>query len=83
MLAPSWGSPLIADGKVYMGDEDGDVVVFNVTKEQHDPIAEINMANSIYSTPIYANGVLFISNKTHVFAIQNPDDAEVAVNNAK
>lgn len=83
MLAASWGSPLIADGKVYMGDEDGDIVVFNVSKEQHDPVAEINMANSIYSTPIFANGVLFISNKTHVFAIQNPNDAEVAANDAK
>ena len=27
MLAAVWGSPLVADGKVYLGDEDGDVVV--------------------------------------------------------
>ena len=26
MLAQSWGSPLIADGHVFIGDEDGDVV---------------------------------------------------------
>jgi outer membrane protein assembly factor BamB len=71
MLAASWGSPLIADGHVYMGDEDGDVVIFNLSKEPHEPIAEINMGNSIYSTPIVANGVLFIGNKTHVFAIQD------------
>lgn len=70
MLAASWGSPLIAGGHVYMGDEDGDVVVFKVSKEPQEPVAEINMGNSIYSTPIVANGVLFISNKTHVFAIQ-------------
>ena len=25
MLAAAWGSPLIVDGKVYIGDEDGDV----------------------------------------------------------
>lgn len=80
MLAASWGSPLIADGKVYMGDEDGDIVVFNLSKEQHDPIAEINMGNSIYSTPVIANGILYIANKTHIFAIQNPDAAEVAAN---
>ena len=28
MLAASWGSPLIVDDKVYIGDEDGDVAIF-------------------------------------------------------
>ncbi len=70
MLAAAWGSPLIVDGKVYIGDEDGDVTVFRLTSEPHEPIAEINMGNSVYSTPIVANNVLFISNKTHVFAIE-------------
>jgi outer membrane protein assembly factor BamB len=73
MLAASWGSPLIVDGHVYMGDEDGDVIVFKLSKEQHEPVAEINMGNSIYSTPIVANGVLYIGNKTHLFAITGGD----------
>ena len=69
MLAAAWGSPVIVDGHVYIGDEDGDVCVFNLSAEAHDPIAEMNMGNSVYSTPIVANGVLFIANRTHVFAI--------------
>jgi hypothetical protein len=28
------------------------------------------MGNSVYSTPIVANNVLYISNKDHLFAIQ-------------
>ena len=72
MLAAAWGSPLIVEDHVYIGDEDGDVSVFNLTSEKHDPIAEINMGNSVYSTPIVANNVLFIANKTHVFAIAVP-----------
>ena len=28
MLAAAWGSPLIVDDKVYIGDEDGDVAIF-------------------------------------------------------
>jgi len=28
MLSACWGSPLLVDGKVYIGDEDGDVLVF-------------------------------------------------------
>jgi outer membrane protein assembly factor BamB len=69
MLAAAWGSPLIVEGHVYIGDEDGDITVFNVSKEKHDPLAEVSMNNSVYSTPIVANGVLFIANKDYVFAI--------------
>ena len=34
-------------------------------------LAEINMGNSVYSTPVVANNVLYIANKTHLFAIEN------------
>jgi outer membrane protein assembly factor BamB len=33
MLAPVWGSPLVADGKVCLGDQDGDVAVFRAGTE--------------------------------------------------
>jgi len=79
MFAAAWGSPLIVEDKVYIGDEDGDVAIFNLASDkskamkddggQYVPIAEINMGNSVYSTPIVANGVLYIANKTHLFAI--------------
>lgn len=76
MLAAAWGSPLIVDGKVYIGDEDGDVAIFNLSAdpEAAEPIAEINMENAVYSTPIVANGVLYISNKSHLFAIETEEE---------
>ncbi len=73
MLAAAWGSPMIVNDYVYIGDEDGDVCVFNLSAEKHDPIAEMNMGSSVYSTPVVANGVLFIANRTHVFAIAAPE----------
>ncbi|MEM8677947.1 MAG: PQQ-binding-like beta-propeller repeat protein [Planctomycetota bacterium] len=73
MMSAAWGSPLIVDGKVYVGDEDGELSVFKLTSEKHEPLAEVDMRNSVYSTPIIANNVMFISNKTHLFAISpNP-----------
>ncbi|TWT53357.1 outer membrane biogenesis protein BamB [Rubripirellula amarantea] len=69
MLAQSWGSPLIADGHVYMGDEDGDVAIFEFGKDNNEPIDEINMGSSVYSTPVAANGTIFISTKDKLFAI--------------
>jgi len=78
MLAAAWGSAMIVGDKVYIGDEDGDITVFNLTKEKHDPIAEINMGNSVYSTPIVAGDVLYIANKDHIFAIAEGATAEAA-----
>jgi outer membrane protein assembly factor BamB len=69
MLAQSWGSPLIADGRVFLGDEDGDIAIFELSPESNEPIAEINMGTSIYSTPVAANGTIFISTKDKLFAI--------------
>jgi hypothetical protein len=82
MYAAAWGSPLIVEEKVYIGDEDGDVAIF---RHSADPavamrddngemvpfLGEINMGNSVYSTPIVADNVLYISNRTHLFAIAN------------
>ena len=69
MLAASWGSPLIADGKVYIGDEDGDITIFKLSPEQ-EIITEINMGTSVYSTPIVVGDTLYIANKSHLFAIR-------------
>jgi outer membrane protein assembly factor BamB len=68
MLAAVWGSPMVVDGKVYLGDEDGDVVVLQAGKEKK-VLAEMNMGNSVYSTPVAAHGVLFISNRNQLFAL--------------
>jgi outer membrane protein assembly factor BamB len=68
-LAAVWGSPLAADGKVYLGDEDGDVIVLAAGKEMKK-IAEINMGNSVYSTPVAANGCLYIMTRTELYCLR-------------
>jgi outer membrane protein assembly factor BamB len=68
MLAAVWGSPLVADGKVYLGDEDGDVVVLQAGKALKK-IAELNMGTAVYSSPVPANGVLYVMNTSQLFAI--------------
>ena len=84
MLAASWGSALIAGDKVLIGDEDGDIAIFNlsadpeVAMDNGEPISTINMGNSVYSSPVVANDVLYIANKTHVFAIALTDDEQAA-----
>jgi len=68
MMAPVWGSPLVADGKVYLGDQDGDVAILKSGTEMKK-VSEIDMGNSVYSTPVPANGVLYIMTPTDLYAI--------------
>jgi outer membrane protein assembly factor BamB len=70
MLSAVWGSPLVADGKVYLGDEDGDVVVLQAGKELKK-ISQINMGSAVYGTPVAANGVLYIMTRDALYAISN------------
>ncbi len=78
-FAATWASPLIVDDKVYVTDEDGDVAIFGLSADPvvalpkvngaPQPLREISMVEPIYSTPIFANGVLYLATRTMLFAI--------------
>jgi outer membrane protein assembly factor BamB len=74
MKAHMWGSTLVADGKVYVGDEDGDFTVLAASKEKK-VLSEVNLGAPVYSTPIAANGVIYVSSNTHLFAFYNQSNA--------
>src|SRR5579872_2503576 len=63
-----WGSTMVADGKVYMGTEDGDFLVLAADKTLK-VINKIDMRSPVYSTPVAANGTLFVATPTHLYAI--------------
>ena len=69
MFAAMWSSTMVMDGKVYLGDEDGDVTVFQHGREKK-VINEVNMGSSVYSTPITANGVMYVMTRNNLYAIQ-------------
>ena len=68
-----WGSTLVGDGKVYIGDEDGDLVILPAQKDfdpaQDKPLFETMFPGPIYSSPIEANGVIYLATMTHLYAI--------------
>lgn len=66
--ASVWGSPLVADGRVYLGDEDGDVVILSAGRKEN-VLGEMNMGGSVYGSPVPANGVLFIASHHQLFAL--------------
>ena len=68
MFAAVWGSPLVVEGRVYLGDEDGDITILQAGRELK-VIGEMNMGSSVYSTPVPANGALFINGRNQLFAL--------------
>lgn len=68
-FAALWGSPLVADGKVYMGDEDGDIAIL-ATGKTMKLLGEINMGSSVYTTPEAQDGVLYVLTRNRLVAIK-------------
>ena len=83
LLAACWTTPLIVGERVYVADEDGDVAIFALSADPtksfkkvgvgkdavYEPLQEINMPDTIYTTPVVANNVLYIATKSELFAI--------------
>jgi len=82
MKAHMWGSTMVADGKVYVGDEDGDVVVLAADKTKK-VISETNLGAPVYSTPVVANGVVYISCNTHLYAFYDEARAKAVSDQPK
>ena len=84
MKAHMWGSTMVADGKVYCGDEDGDFVVLAASKEKKI-LSKINvdgreqdgpnLGAPVYGTPVVANGVIYIQSNTHLYAFYDASRA--------
>lgn len=70
LASPVWGSPMICDGKVYQGSEDGFVRIYKVAP-QPEKIGEFDMGSPVYSTPVYANGTLYVMSRDKLFAISD------------
>jgi outer membrane protein assembly factor BamB len=63
-----WGSPLVADGKVYVGNEDGDVAVLRAAPRL-EVLSKVNMGSAVFSTPVARDGVLYITSRSQLFAL--------------
>jgi len=63
-----WSAPLWADGKVYLGTEDGDIWIFAHGREKKI-LNQIQMDEPIRVTPIYANGILYVMTNASIYAI--------------
>ena len=73
-FAAIWGSPFYVDGKIYIGDEDGDVAVLKAGKGKDgktELLHEVNMGAAVYTTPVVKDGVMYIVSRNKLFALEN------------
>jgi len=66
--AAIWGSPYVVDGKVFLGDEEGQVTVLRAGRAL-EKLAVNELDDSVYTTPVAANGVLYVANRRMLYAI--------------
>jgi outer membrane protein assembly factor BamB len=64
-----WGAPSWIDGKIYLGDETGDVWIFAAGKKLKQLGEPIETGEGVLSTPVAANGVLYVTTRSKLFAI--------------
>jgi outer membrane protein assembly factor BamB len=64
-----WGSTLVADGKVYVGSRGKDFCTLAADKEKR-VISAVKLDAPISTTPVAANGVLYIATMNRLYAIK-------------
>jgi len=64
-----WASPMVADGKVYLGTRSGLFRVYAAAKEKK-VLSSIELKTPISATVTAANKILYISTMTRLYAVQ-------------
>jgi len=68
LLALSWGSPLLADGKLYIRTGEGEVIVMQAGREKKALAKNGGMPGVDNGSFTAANGVLYVAGRTHLYA---------------
>ena len=66
-LSHIWGSTTVVDGKVFLGNEDGELTILKAGKE-YGEIGIVEFPASIYSSVVVANNTLYVTTNTHLYA---------------
>jgi outer membrane protein assembly factor BamB len=62
-------SPVVIDGKIYVGNDDGDVLVLEASPAKLNVLARNSLGEMIRATPAVADNRLYIRGQNHLFCI--------------
>ncbi|MBN2474020.1 MAG: PQQ-binding-like beta-propeller repeat protein [Pirellulales bacterium] len=73
--AETWGGPLLVDGKIFLANKNAFFTM--VAGSQPRLLSRTRLGSPAYSTPIAANGVLYVSSQRYLWAVrQDPQVAQ-------
>ena len=61
-------SPIAADGKIYLSNEDGDMLVIRAGR-RFEHVATNSIGELLMATPALSNGVMYVRGVSHLFAV--------------
>ncbi|HCN76226.1 MAG TPA: pyrrolo-quinoline quinone [Verrucomicrobiales bacterium] len=64
-----WASPLVADGKVWIGNEEGELFILAEGRELKE-IKTIEFPSSLLSSVVAANGAVYVTTHTHLYCFK-------------
>jgi outer membrane protein assembly factor BamB len=66
-----FGSPYLVDNRVFVGTDEGEVLIF-AHRRAARVLATIDLEEPICTTPVAANGTLYVATRSKLFAIASP-----------
>jgi outer membrane protein assembly factor BamB len=69
MLTETWSTPYFLGGKVYVGNEDGDILIYDHGKKASSPEA-INMGGAVKKAINVVDGIMYVLTDSYLFAFQ-------------
>ncbi|NUQ62055.1 MAG: PQQ-binding-like beta-propeller repeat protein [Pirellulales bacterium] len=64
----AWGSPLVADGKVFFGTQKSFYIM--AAGREARLLSKIALGSPVYSSPIVANGTLYVASQRYLWAVK-------------
>lgn len=64
-----WGSPLVADGRVFVQTSEGTVFIFHAGREKRLLAQNSSLPDMAHGTPVAANGVLYFTGQKRLYAV--------------
>ena len=64
-----WSSPVVADGKVFIGNEDGTLLALKAGREKK-VLGEVTLHAPIYGSVIVAGETLYVPTQSHLYAVR-------------
>ncbi|MHC4400646.1 MAG: outer membrane protein assembly factor BamB family protein [Planctomycetota bacterium] len=66
--AETWGGALVADGKLYLGNKREFFIM--TAGRQTEVLCRVRLGSPAYSTPIAANGVVYVASQRYLWAVE-------------